>query len=94
MRRWKTKIPLEVVFWKLDLVDKAGEDEVGKVLCPELLLKAARSSLSCFAEAESAKAFLVQDDHKDQANKIYWLEAPQARVPKQFVKAHCCQQAR
>ena len=78
---------------KLDLVDKADEDEVVKVLCLELLLKAACSSLSCFAEAESAKDF-VQDDHKDQANKIYWLEAPQARVPKQFVKAHCCQQAR
>ena len=72
---------------KLDLVDKADEDEVVKVLCLELLLKAACSSLSCFAEAESAKAFLVQDDHKDQANKFDWPLASQARVPKQFVQA-------
>ena len=69
LRCWKAKIRLEAVFWKLDLVDKAGEDEVVKVLCLELLLKAACSSLSCFAEAEPAKAFLFQDDHKDQANK-------------------------
>ena len=71
----------EAVFWKLDLVDKADEDEVVKVLCLELLLKAACSSLSCFAEADSAKRF-VQDDHgKDQANKFYWPLASQARVP-------------
>ena len=43
----ETKIPLETVFWKLDLVDKAGEDEVVKVLCLELLLKAAFVSSAC-----------------------------------------------
>ena len=71
---------------KLDLVVEADEDEVVKVLCLELLLKAAFvacccSSLSCFAEADSAKSF-VQDDHgKDQANKFDWPLASQARVP-------------
>ena len=41
------------------------------------------------------KDFLVQDDHeKDQANKVDLLEAPQALVPKHFVKAYCAQQAR
>ena len=51
------------------------------------------SLLSCFAEADLTKDFLLQDDHEtDQAEKIHLPEAPQAPVPKQFVKAHCaCQ---
>ena len=65
---------------------EADVDEVVKVDCLELLLKAAFvscccSSQSCFAEADSAKKF-VQDDHgKDQANKFDWPLASQARVP-------------
>ena len=84
-------------------MNEAVKDEVVEVLCLELVLPEADcdqaccsccSLRSCFAEADLTKGFLFQDDHEeDQAEKMCRPEAPQALVPKQFLKAHCAQQA-